>query len=322
MKITDKIVTSKIQPTQTNVVWHNPETGELKMFGEKGWEIAGGSAGSSNDGDSNTNGYPIITVEGGTGVINLYAKANIFYDIKNTQDDTITIQQNIFDANSINGEMFIIEFDDIEGLEAIYPNYPEETIAAIKMEIMRTHSMGIISKQNDKYNLYIYTPEEPIEEPIEVDNLDITDLEVSMKGVVLTIKNIKFIEPNYNIGGQPVYLEEVESDDPKYKHKYKIVNNFMVMTIGLNVYYSNIPIEELTYVDIDHFMVPIIKDNFKSLYDKNVGEFVFNFNTPIKEIIFDNEIKWNEGNAPDVTQSGIMTISIVNGIGCYTFVNN
>lgn len=42
MKITDKIVTSKIQPTQTNVVWHNPETGELKIFGNTGWELAGG----------------------------------------------------------------------------------------------------------------------------------------------------------------------------------------------------------------------------------------------------------------------------------------
>lgn len=42
MKITDKIVTSKIQPTQTNVVQHNLETGELKMFGGKGWEVVGG----------------------------------------------------------------------------------------------------------------------------------------------------------------------------------------------------------------------------------------------------------------------------------------
>lgn len=34
MKITDKIVTSKIQPQQTNVVWHNPETGETITYGE------------------------------------------------------------------------------------------------------------------------------------------------------------------------------------------------------------------------------------------------------------------------------------------------
>lgn len=42
MKITDKIVTSITQPQQTNVLWHNPETGELKMFGNNGWEVAGG----------------------------------------------------------------------------------------------------------------------------------------------------------------------------------------------------------------------------------------------------------------------------------------
>ena len=29
MKITDKIVTSVTPPQQTNVLWHNPETGEL-----------------------------------------------------------------------------------------------------------------------------------------------------------------------------------------------------------------------------------------------------------------------------------------------------
>ena len=42
MKITDKIVTQVGQPSMTNVVWHNPETGELKMFGNKGWEVVGG----------------------------------------------------------------------------------------------------------------------------------------------------------------------------------------------------------------------------------------------------------------------------------------
>lgn len=44
MKITEKIVTSITQPQQTNVLWHNPETGELKMFGSKGWEVAGGGS--------------------------------------------------------------------------------------------------------------------------------------------------------------------------------------------------------------------------------------------------------------------------------------
>jgi hypothetical protein len=45
MKITEKIVTSVTQPQYTNVLWHNPETGELKMFGNKGWEVVGGVPG-------------------------------------------------------------------------------------------------------------------------------------------------------------------------------------------------------------------------------------------------------------------------------------
>ena len=250
-------------------------------------------------------------------MIMLNANINTFYDIKNTPDDMIMVTQNLFDANNINGELFIIEFDDIEGLETIYPDYSEEEFAQIKMQIMAMFSMVIVSKQNDKYKLYSYVPEEPITEFAEVDNLDITDLEISMEGIILTIKNIKFIEPNYNIVGYPVYMEEIESDNPEYKYKYKIVNNFIVMMMGLDVYYSNIPIEELTYIEAENIIVPLIKDNFKSLYDKNVGEFVFNFNTPTNIVIM---CDWNNDEEPDFSQEGVMTVSIVNNIGTYTFV--
>ena len=42
-KVIDKIITSVHEPDNTKVVWHNPETGELKIFGNSGWELAGGS---------------------------------------------------------------------------------------------------------------------------------------------------------------------------------------------------------------------------------------------------------------------------------------
>ena len=51
MKIIDKIVTQVTQPQQTNVLWHNPETGELKIFGNKGWEVVGDNA------------YPIVIIK-------------------------------------------------------------------------------------------------------------------------------------------------------------------------------------------------------------------------------------------------------------------
>ena len=263
-------------------------------------------------------GYPKVTVEGGTGMIMLNAKANTFYDIKNTPDDVIMIQPNIFEANNINGEMFIVEFDDIEGLEAIFPDYTEEEFVETKMLVMMGFSMIIASKQNDKYKIYLYDIEVGgIYEIAEVDNLDITDLEISTKGIILTIKNIKFIEPNYNVAGYPINVEEVESDNPEYKYKYKIVNNLIVIMMGLETYYSNIPIEEITHIDIEDMTIPLIKDNFKSLYDKNVGEFVFNFNTPCHVSIMCN---WNNKEEPDFYQEGVMTVSIVNNIGTYTFV--
>ena len=161
-------------------------------------------------------GYPKVEVEGGTGIIMLIANGNIFYDIKNTPDDMITIEPNIFEANNINGEMFIIEFDDVEGLENT--GMSEEEIAEMKMYITEMFSTIIVSKQNNKYKLYAHILGEDIIELTEVDNLDITDLKVEIEeGFAATIKNIKFIEPNYNIASYPVYLEEVENDNPEYK---------------------------------------------------------------------------------------------------------
>lgn len=41
-KVIDKIITSVHEPDNTKVVWHNPETGQLKIFGNNGWEVVGG----------------------------------------------------------------------------------------------------------------------------------------------------------------------------------------------------------------------------------------------------------------------------------------
>ena len=263
-------------------------------------------------------GYPKVVVEGGTGMIMLNANANTFYDIKNTSEDMLMIQPNVFEANNINGELFIVEFDDIEGLESMFPDYSEEEFIEIKIHMMAMFSMLIVSKQNDKYKLSLYSPGEPIQKFIEVDNLNSTDLKIELyDGVFIIFKNIKFIEPNYNVAGYPIYFEEVENDNPEYKYKYKIVINFIVCMMGLEAYYSNTPIEELTYIDAGSITMPLIKDNFKSLYDKNVGEFVFNFNTPTNIDIMCN---WNNDEEPDFSQEGVMTVSIVNNIGTCTFV--
>lgn len=86
MKIIDKIVTSVTQPQQTNVMWHNPDTGEFKIFGGRGWEPAGGNPGQT--GSSFSGGYPVVTVEND---FNIEAQPNTFYNIKNSPDNEVNI---------------------------------------------------------------------------------------------------------------------------------------------------------------------------------------------------------------------------------------
>jgi hypothetical protein len=126
MKITEKIVTSVTQPQQTNVLWHNPETGELKIFGNNGWEVVGGNPG----------GYPIVTVEDN---FNIEAKPNVFYDIKNGEDTEINItfirkkdviEEYIFNINS---PANIIFNDEIKWNNDNLPDLEQEGIYTISI---------------------------------------------------------------------------------------------------------------------------------------------------------------------------------------------
>lgn len=66
MKTIDKIVTSVTAPQSTNVMWHNPETGKLKFFGQMGWEDVGGNTGEDTPGEDtpsiSSNGYPVVNI--------------------------------------------------------------------------------------------------------------------------------------------------------------------------------------------------------------------------------------------------------------------
>lgn len=79
-----------------------------------------------------------------------------------------------------------------------------------------------------------------------------------------------------------------------------------------------------TFYDIKNDGDSEIIINFQSEEFNNTSitnEFIFNLISP-SNITFNEEIKWNNDNAPDLTKTGIYTISILDGVGCYTFVNN
>lgn len=64
-----------------------------------------------------------------------------------------------------------------------------------------------------------------------------------------------------------------------------------------------------------------VKVNEDQLASDTIKEFLFNVNSPAN-IVFNESVKWHNDNTPDLTKTGIYTISILNGVGCYTFVNS
>ena len=49
MEIIDKIIKQTTEPKYKNVLWLNPETGELKMFGNNGWKTISGDSNGRSD---------------------------------------------------------------------------------------------------------------------------------------------------------------------------------------------------------------------------------------------------------------------------------
>lgn len=118
-------------------------------------------------------------------------------------------------------------------------------------------------------------------------------------------------------------------DNTKEGYNYKSLINPKVITGGMvdvvEIYFTNnISQGGNTVACInmqgDEIQFPI--NNINIITTENIiNEFVFNVNCPCS-IRLMNIFSWNNDNAPDLTQEGICTISIVNGVGCYTFVKS
>lgn len=117
------------------------------------------------------------------------------------------------------------------------------------------------------------------------------------------------VNPKY-----PLFLREINKGNA-------IVGGYPVVTVEDNF---DIAAKPNTFYNINNGENSEINITFanEEFYNNTVtNEFIFNINSPAN-ISFDKEIKWNNNKEPDLTQEGIYTISIVNGVGCYTFVNN
>ena len=340
MKIIDKIVTSVTQPQQTNVLWHNPETGELKMFGNKGWEVVGGSAGSSNNGDagnsnddsSSTNGYPVVTVEDN---FDITVNPNTFYDIKN--DDTSEININFVNdgySTANVSKQIIFTYDEAIGSEDM-----------IAMLVQMIGGKPVPDRTIEGYTYRMDTSMSGIAIPLYFSEMPTTGKSVNYytsifgEEFVGTMTNIQIFNETTNYivyieaQGQRISLAftEVSNDNSNFVHKYNVLG-VLSLLIGTEYVYTQKPYTQITdtseiYIAEDMSLSSMIPSTIKVELNENqlasdtIKEFVFNFYSPAS-VTFNRQIKWNNDNYPDLTKSGVYTISIVNEVGCYTFVNS
>lgn len=123
------------------------------------------------------------------------------------------------------------------------------------------------------------------------------------------------IKPKY-----PLFLRNINKDKVNNEGNNNTVSNYPITTIEDNF---NIELKPNTFYNInndenDEINITFVNEEFYT--DSVTNKFIFNINSPAN-ISFNKEIKWNNNKEPDLTQIGVYTISIVNGVGVYTFVN-
>lgn len=285
-----------------------------------------------NKNNTISGGYPIVTIEDN---FNIDAKPNTFYNIKNTADSEVNInfkpeefyatgknKHIMFTWDNFNPEDVISVISYIGGVVV-----EDNSIEGYKYRIDIDGSLiepgaGQISIYlsdaiTEGANITIYTNMPEYELIKELNNIHIINKDINyLYYIGLTKEDITVRIPS-------IILEEINNDNSNFKYKYRIINWLNVN--GIDYMYTNEPCNIATSAfivqDTNFIEVLLIKEfngNGKSF---KTNEFVFNINSPAN-IIFNEEIKWNNGNIPDLTKQGIYTMSILDGIGCYTFVNS
>lgn len=330
MKITEKIVTSVTQPQHTNVLWHNPETGELKMFGDSGWEVVGGNPGEEGSSNTNSNGYPIVIVEDD---FNITAEPNTFYNVKNDENSEVNI--NLMDDYSSDKYLFF-RCEVNNEMDEMF-NFVGLKGGVVKSDTSRSgykYSMDIYLDFGEGDNVIQGTAffDGMLKTGNTVNYLVSTNAWPEMTGkasniTVLNDNEDYLLEVNINgtLLNNVLIQKDSSPDGTQFLYNvYGGLNLFM----GISQLVTTGPYQEAT----EFTVVPqdfLLNEMFEVKVKNNKGEkireianeFIINVKSPVN-ITFNEEIKWNNNEEPDLTQEGTYTISIVNDVGCYTFVNN
>lgn len=324
MKTTDKIVTSVTAPQSTNVMWHNPETGKLKLFGQMGWEDVGGKSES----DSSL-GYPIVTVQDD---FNITAEPNTFYNVKNDANSEVNI--NLMDNYSSYKYLFFT-CEENDEMDEMF-NFLGLIGGVVKSDT---------SRSGYKYSMDIYIDfgagdgviqgtaffDDMLKTGNTVNYLMASNAWPEMTGkasniTVLNDNEDYFLEVNLNGTLLNGMLIQKDYDAERNLFFYDVCGG-LTLFAGINQLMTSGPYQEATeFITVPqnyplHAMGEVkVKNNKGEKIREIANEFIINVKSPAN-VTFNEEINWHNDIAPDLTQDCVYTISIVNGVGCYTCIN-
>ena len=168
-------------------------------------------------------------------------------------------------------------------------------------------------------DIYYYNnPVESKENHIKLVNSPISELE----GYEFDIYDTKILDEIFTIAAIfqgiiiiDVCFEYINQDEDGYHYKTYFMGEE-------SEYIAAKPIEAGDVGDMDGISTLALYARDQYIDVNELCEYVFSFNTPCEIISTSNELYFNNGIAPDLTQEGVVTISIVNGLACWTFKPN
>lgn len=318
------------------------------QIGDQTYDIGG-------SGSSASGGYPVVTVENN---FNIEAQPNTFYNIKNSPDNEVNINFKDEEFGGDGSKIFVF-YTDVERLKNELGE-EVDMYTEIAVMLASTGCTIVPNSEHNGFKYEIFFNPSLLEQAMlsdmrffisDIPTSDLQDTSSSVNILVLgndpdetMTRRIPFIYTiNKDIDyiawyGMPIgsdgpsiqmpviFTQEIGYDGEQYSYQGFISSEIMVVpcTLYTTVEYTK---ADKVFVEAslggstnDMIEVPITVQANKGLtMPDEVKEFVFNLKSPAN-IVLSHPVSWNNGNIPDFTKAGTYTLSILNGVGCYTFI--
>lgn len=321
--------------------------------------------------------YPVVTIKDN---FTIDAEPNTFYNIKNSEEDSINIsidptKYSVDEQEKLTMFTWDTMMEDLQAYsnvakmimfsiflghtikeDSTYEDYKYSSFQFIE-EQMTEEDSGSVITTNAQFQVKSYFSDEvktgnnlnwcikqllvkgkEVDENGNVlDELDMDLIEQMGQDIIFPITNIYVPTDNNDDlalitlkeegmgmpSNLPHVFTEVENDNSEFSHKYEVFG-LIPLQMGIPYVYTNEPLPNTTDIYGDGMNLSEFADikfvkNIAQSGCEVANEYVFNINSPAN-VTFNQYIKWNNGNEPDLSQNGIYTISLLNGVGCYTFV--